>query len=143
MNKITQKMKKIKGIYTHEQFTEDMEWSGQLHLYRSQLREMKSALETLVSEGTAPGLLEKARCLLVQLIHQEYHLDEIAHTARMNEYALLSRMNADLEAIERHRTASRIKEQSLLQFFGKGFMRFANDYNCLCNDARIDGRQCG
>jgi hypothetical protein len=131
------------GIYTHEQFVEDMEWSGQLHAYRSRLREMKNYLESAISGTLAPDLLDRARSLMIQLVHQQYHLDEIAHTARMNEYALLSRMNCDAEAIELHRKASRIKEQSLLQFFGKRFMQLASDYSCFCSDAEVGGRQCG
>lgn len=129
--------------YTHEQLSADMEWAAQLNGYRSQLRNMKTYLETLVSNSLSSGILEKARCMLQQLAHQQYHIDEIAHIARMNEYALLARMNGDQAAVENHRNASRIKEQSLLQFFGKGFLRFNNEYVQLCDEAQPNERQCG
>jgi hypothetical protein len=118
--------------YTHDQFIEDMEWAGQIHFYRNELRTLKQELEMFTSRNARMDFTEKIRHTLKRLTCQQDNLEEIAHIARKNELTLILKLQIDPDSAGTHRTASRIKEQSLLRFFVHNFLQLRADVLSLC-----------
>jgi hypothetical protein len=123
--------------YTHDQFIEDMEWAGQIHFYRSELRTLKQKLETFKCHNARMDFAEKIRHTLKRLICQQDNLEEIAHIARKNELTLILKLQVDPDNAGTHRTNSRIKEQSLLRFFVHNFSTLKQDVFSLCNSREL------
>jgi hypothetical protein len=119
--------------YGHDQFIEDMEWAGQIHFYRNELRTLKQELETIKALNARMDFSEKFRHTLKRLTCQQDNLEEIAHIARKNELTLILKLQVDPDNAGKHRMASRIKEQSLLRFFVHNFSLLRTDVLSLCN----------
>jgi len=126
-------MNKEQNDWRHVQLNEDMEWSGKVLSFKKEIREMLFLLDEKSIWNTDVHILDQIRCTREQLTAQLNNLEEIAHIARSNEFALLARVNMDAEAARRYRNASRIKEQSLLQFFAQQFEKVREEYNRLCS----------
>lgn len=129
----TNKMNKNQQSYTHDQFIEDMEWAGQIHFYRNELRTLKQELETVKSRNPRMDFAEKICHTLKRLTCQQDNLEEIAHIARKNELSLILKLQIDPDNAATHRMASRIKEQSLLRFFVHNFSLLRQDVLSLCS----------
>jgi hypothetical protein len=109
-----------------------MEWAGQIHFYRNELRTLKQELEMFTSRNARMDFTEKIRHTLKRLTCQQDNLEEIAHIARKNELTLILKLQIDPDSAGTHRTASRIKEQSLLRFFVHNFLQLRADVLSLC-----------
>lgn len=113
--------------YTHDQFIEDMEWAGQIHFYRNELRSLRQELETIKCRNARMDFGDKILHVLKRLTCQQDNLEEIAHIARKNELTLILKLQIDPDNAGTHRMASRIKEQSLLRFFVHNFSQLREE----------------
>lgn len=123
--------------WRHLQLNEDMEWSGKILSYKNEIRDMLAFLEEISGEYNDESMLIQISSTCDQLTTQMNNLEEIAHIARANEFALIAKLHLDLEAANRYKAASRAKEQSLLQFFIRHFEQVREEYGRLYNSINV------
>jgi hypothetical protein len=124
--------------WRHLQLTEDFEWSAKILSYKNEIRDMLAFLEDLSGQYCDEAMLIQISATCDQLTTQMSNLDEIAHIARSNEFALIAKLHLlDAEAANRYKTASHIKERSLLQFFVCQFEKVREEYARLYNTLNV------
>jgi len=123
--------------WRHLQLNEDLEWSSAILSYKNEIRDMLTFLEEISGQYCDEAMLVQISTTCDQLTTQMSNLEEIAHIARSNEFALIAKLHLDIEAANRYKAASRIKEQSLLKFFIRQFEKVREEYARLYNTVNV------
>jgi hypothetical protein len=123
--------------WRHLQLNEDLEWSSAILSYKNEIRDMLAFLEEISGQYCDEAMLIQISTTCDQLTTQMSNLEEIAHIARSNEFALIAKLHLDIEAANRYKAASRIKEQSLLKFFIRQFEKVREEYARLYNTVNV------
>jgi len=120
-------MKEQEKIYT--QHSENIEWTNKLKFYKDELAVLKSRLEEIASKNNQQEVLKSVEHFQNQFIIQANNIDEISHSVKMNEEALIAEIKNNPVASDHRKVEYHAKQKEMVMSFEKNINEIRSEFN--------------
>ncbi len=114
-------------IYDQHQKHED--WLNRISFYKEEITILRERLTELTSKNNAPDFLKSVEHFENQFKIQRNNLDELNHSIKQNENALVEEIKSNPVAVDHRKIEVNSEDEDFMGYFEKNFAELRSEFN--------------